>query len=89
VGYSNADLEAVALLAHDMAEHQSGPVTPELLSRAIEDYMPSRDTEMIEYMELLAVFEASRRSMLPAKYREMTVDQLRQRLLTLRHSLRL
>ena len=88
-GYSNADLEAVVLLAHDMAEQQGGPVTPELFGKAIDDYMPSRDTEMIEYMELLAVFEASRRSMLPARYRDMTLDQLRQRLLTLRHSLRL
>jgi hypothetical protein len=64
-------------------------VTPELFGKAIDDYMPSRDTDMIEYMELLAVFEASRRSMLPARYRDMTLDQLRQRLLTLRHSLRL
>ena len=88
-GYSNADLEAVALLAHDMAEQHDSQVTPELFGKAIDDYMPSRDTDMIEYMELLAVFEASRRSMLPARYRDMTLDQLRQRLLTLRHSLRL
>ena len=36
--------------------------------RAAADYLPSRDVELLEYMELLAVFEASNRRMLPAKY---------------------
>ena len=37
------------------------------LPRAIDDYLPSRDVKMLEYMELLAVFEASNRRMLPAE----------------------
>jgi hypothetical protein len=31
---------------------------------------------MLRYMELLAVFEASNRRMLPVKYREMSNDEL-------------
>jgi hypothetical protein len=40
-------------------------------------------------MELLAVFEASRRTMLPLKYRNLTLDELQLRLTQLRHSLRI
>ena len=34
------------------------------------DYLPSRDVQMLEYMELLAVFEASNRRMLPQEVRQ-------------------
>ena len=50
------------------------------LSRAIADYLPSRDVKMIEYMELLAVFEASNRRMLPAKYANMSIADLQEQL---------
>jgi hypothetical protein len=39
---------------------------------------------MLEYMELLAVFEASNRRMLPAKYAEVPVDELQARLMALK-----
>ena len=39
---------------------------------------------MLEYMELLAVFEASNRKMLPKKYADMDVDELQARLALLR-----
>ncbi len=76
IGYSNADLEAVALLANDLAHGADGTVTVDILARAISDYLPSRDEAMLRYMELLAVFEASSRAMLPPKYREMSNEQL-------------
>jgi transitional endoplasmic reticulum ATPase len=83
VGYSNADLEAVALLAYSYAtaDEAAGEsaVTREAFTRAAADYLPSRDKEMLEYMELLAVFEASNRRMLPPKYAEKPVDELLQR----------
>jgi transitional endoplasmic reticulum ATPase len=83
VGYSNADLEAVALLAYSYAsadETVSEPVvTREAFTRAAADYLPSRDKEMLEYMELLAVFEASNRRMLPPSYADKPVDELLQR----------
>ena len=77
IGYSAAELEAVVLLALDYSKDE---VTEQNLLDAIRDYLPSRDVEMLEYMELLAVFEASNRRMLPKKYAELSVDDLSARL---------
>jgi transitional endoplasmic reticulum ATPase len=89
VGYSNADVEAVLLMANDDAARQAAPgeeppVTADHLVRAAADYFPSRDAELLEYMELLAVFEASSRRLLPAKYASMTSEELDLRLRALR-----
>ena len=91
VGYSNADVEAVLLMANDDAAREAGEeataeavVTPVHLARAASDYFPSRDAELLEYMEMLAVFEASSRRLLPAKYASMTPEQLDTRLRQLR-----
>ena len=87
VGYSNADIEAVLLMANDDAARESGTsarVTAEHLLRAATDYFPSRDAELLEYMELLAVFEASSRRLLPAKYASITPEELDARLRQLR-----
>jgi transitional endoplasmic reticulum ATPase len=87
VGYSNADLEAIVLLAADYAANErpsDAPLVEQDLARAIGDYLPSRDVKMIEYMELLAVFEASNRRMLPKKYAEMSVEELQARLALLK-----
>ncbi len=81
VGYSNADIEAIVLLAADYAGERGADaaVHTDDLARAASDYLPSRDVEMIEYMELLAVFEASNRRMLPPKYRDVPIEELQQR----------
>jgi transitional endoplasmic reticulum ATPase len=87
VGYSNADVEAVILMANDDAARAGGgdvPVTADHLVRAAADYFPSRDVELLEYMELLAVFESSSRRLLPAKYASMTPEELDTRLRVLR-----
>ncbi len=87
VGYSNADVEAVVLMANDDAARQAGgdaPVTAEHLAAAAADYFPSRDVELLEYMELLAVFEASSRRLLPAKYATLTPEELDARIRLLR-----
>ena len=87
VGYSNADFEALSLLAHDYAAERGGPdaaITVEDFTRSVQDYLPSRDVEMLEYMELLAVFEASNRRMLPAKYARLTIDELQQKVAELK-----
>ncbi len=89
VGYSNADLEAVCLLAHDLAQPAGSPVIAEIFAQAIADYLPPRDTRMLEYMELLAVFEASRRSMIPERFRHLTSEELNDELRALRAELRL
>jgi len=84
VGYSNADVEAIVLMANQYANEAAGtaeaPVAVEVMTRAVQDYLPSRDVDMLEYMELLAVFEASNRRMLPKKYAELSVNELQARL---------
>jgi ATP-dependent 26S proteasome regulatory subunit len=87
VGYSNADVEAVVLVANDLAAHDSGadsPVEIRHFLAALDDYLPNRDSEMLEYMELLAVFESSSRRMLPPKYAAMTPEEMDARLRLLR-----
>lgn len=87
VGYSNADVEAVLLLANDDAAREAGGeaiVSAFHFRRAAADYFPSRDSMLLEYMELLAVFEASSRRLLPAKYASMAPEELDRRLRELR-----
>ncbi len=83
-GYSNADLEAVALLAVEMARQQSLPLDSAALQSAADDFMPPQERDMIEFMELLAVSETSRRSMLPARFREMPVEEIQSKLASAR-----
>ena len=87
IGYSNADIEAVILLANEDAARESGGDAAVLASnfqQAAIDYFPSRDVELLEYMELLAVFESSSRRLLPAKYASLTPEDLDARLRHLR-----
>ena len=85
VGYSNADVEAVILMANDDAARDgTKTVGAERFVRAAADYFPSRDAELLEYMELLAVFESSSRRLLPEKYAHITPEELDLRLRTLR-----
>src|SRR6185369_11802815 len=89
VGLSNADFEAIVLLAAEIASGPDGGpgavrIEREHLVQAIADYLPSRDTKMLEYMELVAVFEASNRNMLPKKYQTMSGEELQARLEVLR-----
>jgi len=86
IGYSNADFEALALMANDYAAEIGSDAAVDLacFQKAVADYLPSRDVEMLEYMELLAVFEASNRRMLPQKYARLTLDELQTRLAELK-----
>ena len=88
-GYAAADLEALVLLANDDFKSAILPpgvetlperVSIEFLKRAAEDFMPTRETTMIEYMELLAVSEASNRRLLPERYKDIEVGDLNARL---------
>jgi ATP-dependent 26S proteasome regulatory subunit len=88
LGYSNADIEAVALLAHELARRSGTPVDLMALRTAVSDYVPSRDLDMLEYMELLAAFEASRRSLLPERLRSVSSEELNQRLKLKRAAIR-
>jgi hypothetical protein len=89
LGLSNADFEAIVLLAGELAaaaapDQRTPRITGATMEQAIADYLPSRDTKMLEYMELLAVFEASNRKMLPRKYQSMSAEELQARLDLLR-----
>lgn len=86
-GYSNADLEAVALLAAEFAGREGGIVTGGLFQRAIDDFLPPKEIAMLRYMEMLAVFETSRRSLLPERYRQLTPQQVQEQLTELRQRL--
>jgi len=89
VGYSNADLEQVVMIANDHAAQRTpdgadGLVSLDDFTAATKEYLPSRDSTMLEFMELLAVFEASNRRMLPKKYADLSVDELQARMSLLR-----
>jgi transitional endoplasmic reticulum ATPase len=87
VGYSAADIEAVLLLSGEISAKESETETTisnENLQAALTDYFPSRDVVMLEFMELLAVFECSNRKLLPEKYANLTSEELQNKLDTLR-----
>lgn len=88
-GYAAADLEALLLLANDDFESGLLPdgleerppmLTAAYLAQAARDYMPTREQDMVAYMELLAVQEASNRRLLPERFHDITLDDLNHRL---------
>jgi AAA+ superfamily predicted ATPase len=87
-GYSGAELEAVLLAAAGLASDEDAiEISAEHLLTAVSDVIPSRDTRMLEFMEMLAVFESSSRRMLPERYREMDTEEVQRRLDVLRAQL--
>lgn len=88
IGYSNADIEAVVLLANDLAQSRGSRVTTEIFVQAVRDYLPSRDADMLAYMELQAVFEASSRAMLPKRYADISPEELQGRIAALKPRIR-
>jgi len=70
-GYSNADLEAIALLALDIARNDNAPLGVSHLQQAITDFIPPQHSDTIQLMELLAVQESSRRSLLPERFAKL------------------
>jgi transitional endoplasmic reticulum ATPase len=91
-GYAAADLEAVLLLAFDnrsTPDESTGEsyVSSALFAQAVLDFMPTRETTMIEYMELLAVFEASNRRLLPPQFKDIKIDELNRRIADIRSTL--
>lgn len=70
-GYSNADLEAIALLALDLARAENATFGAAHLQQAIADFIPPQHADTIQLMELLAVQESSRRSLLPERFAKL------------------
>ena len=88
VGFSNADVEAVVLAAGDRAESMGEALGVAQMTHALDDYLPARDQTMLEYMELLAVFESSSRSLLPERYHDLGVEDLQAKLRELQRMIR-
>jgi SpoVK/Ycf46/Vps4 family AAA+-type ATPase len=87
-GYSAAELEAVLLRSLNVASGADREeINEEDLIQAATDVIPSRDTKMLEYMEMLAVFESSSREMLPEKYQDIETSEVHSRLEELRMEL--
>jgi SpoVK/Ycf46/Vps4 family AAA+-type ATPase len=82
-GYSNADLEALVLLAAAGLGEAETSMNPDLFKQAVADFMPPQDRSMVSYMELLAALECSRRSWLPLHLRDMTTLAMQEKLLQL------
>ncbi|MFZ5636140.1 MAG: ATP-binding protein [Pseudomonadota bacterium] len=70
-GYSNADLEAIALLALDLARAENAALGIAHVQQAIADFIPPQHADTIQLMELLAVQESSRRSLLPERFAKL------------------
>ncbi|MGC6507757.1 MAG: ATP-binding protein [Myxococcota bacterium] len=87
-GFSAAELEAVMLRATRFAsEQERDSVTMDDLKAAAVDVIPSRDERMLEFMEMLAVFESSSRKMLPERYQSIETAEVLDRLDQLRMQL--
>ncbi|HUT51909.1 MAG TPA: AAA family ATPase [bacterium] len=84
-GYSGADLEGLMVAADRLAsESGSAAISGAHLERALGDFIPSRDNYYIEYMEVLSVFEASSKNLLPERYRNIGNQELQERIQFLR-----
>ena len=75
-GYSNADLEAIALLAMDTARNDGAALGLAQLQQAIADFIPPQHTDTIQLMELLAAQESSRRSLLPERFAKLSPSEV-------------
>lgn len=87
-GYSNADLEAVGLLALEFAHRANATLDLSHIVAAAEDFIPSREEDMINLMELLAVQETSRRSLLPERFTRMSTAEINGQVNELKRNLR-
>lgn len=88
-GYSAAEIEALLLLADEFAAERGRTMAQEDLLDAIADFVPNRNRKMIDFMELLAVFECSSRRLLPERYRDLSDEDLGRKLADLRSELSL
>ena len=87
-GYSGAEVESVLLAAARLASIEDREALTQVdLEQALVDVIPSRDTRMLDFMEMLAVFEASARRMLPARHADLSTDEVHNRLDRLRMAL--
>jgi AAA+ superfamily predicted ATPase len=85
-GLGSNEIEGVLVRALRMWELQADPKRPlkDLLSEVLGEVRPSAHTRKLEYMDLVAVKECTDARFLPAKYRELTPEQIEARIMELR-----
>jgi ATP-dependent 26S proteasome regulatory subunit len=84
-GYSGAELESVLIAAANLAaDSDCQTIEQAHLDQASADVIPSRDTRMLEFMEMLAVFECSAKRMLPDRFQGLDTETVHKRLDLLR-----
>ncbi|MEZ4321244.1 MAG: ATP-binding protein [Myxococcota bacterium] len=84
-GYSGAELESVLITAANLAADDDSTVIGQAhMDQSSRDVIPSRDTRMLEFMEMLAVFECSAKRMLPDRFQGLDTDEVHKRLDLLR-----
>jgi AAA+ superfamily predicted ATPase len=82
---SGADIESILIRTRRVAR-QAGraEVTNEDLAAVAAEFTPARDEVAVEYQELAAAREATSRSMLPARFRQMSGAEISRRIDELR-----
>lgn len=70
-GYSNADIEALIGLYANQIQAFPDKNKNALFLEVLDDFIPPREGGMIEYMNLLAVKEASRKTLVPERYQHL------------------
>jgi AAA+ superfamily predicted ATPase len=82
---SGADVESIVVRARRVARIAGRTeVTNEDLKRVAEEFTPARDEMAVEYQELVAAREATTRTMLPPRFRNMSSADLATRIEALR-----
>jgi len=91
-GFSAAEIEALLLLAARLADDAGSggqPLAMASMAEALGEFVPNRNTAMIRFMELLAVYESSSRRYLPPRYAAMSAEDVQAGLTGLKRELRL
>ena len=82
---SGADIESILIRARRVARQAGHPaVLPEDLASVAAEFTPARDELAVEYQELAAAREATSRSMLPARFQNISNTEMSRRIEELR-----
>jgi ATP-dependent 26S proteasome regulatory subunit len=88
IGFSGAEIEAIVLLSDEICADRNGNnVLVDDILKALDKFIPTRDTLMLQFMEYLAVFESSSRDLLPEKYKNISNEEVNEILRNLKISL--
>jgi hypothetical protein len=89
IRYSGADMEAALTRAKFQAAAIGQEiVTPEILDRVLDDFMPPTYPEEIELQTLTAVVECTSKALLPERYRSMSREKVFKQVEKLKSNLR-